>query len=207
MIDYRVLSVALSCILVLQTGCLRNNVENKSEPIVVASLNNIENESGSLAIASLVVQPVACDDDPLDFYNAIHVLDDTEADAKSSNTMHTEKFRQDCLKLLKAIKLSMPGTKNQNDEKALSLLNELTQNSTLVGRDLKFSRLLLQHVSQRQQFRTKLELLQKRRIIVEQKNTALTNQIETLQSQLDQLKNIEIEIDKKERSVISPIGE
>jgi hypothetical protein len=35
----------------------------------------------------------------------------------------------------------------------------------------------------------------------------LRNQLETLQSQLDLLKNIEVEIDKKERSVTSPINE
>lgn len=172
-------------------------------------------------MASLKAEPVICEDDPLNFYNAMPVLNARQAGATSNNTNSADKLSEDCLKLLKAIKLSMPGSKKQNDEKALSLLNELSQNSALVDRDLKFSMVLLQHLSQRQQLRKKIEAQEKSRIKTEQKNAALKNQLEAqksqlealqsqreaLQSQLDQLKNIEIEIDKKERSVISPISE
>jgi hypothetical protein len=207
MITNRILFGALSCILILQTGCLRNSPENKPGPFVATGLKNIENESGLFEAGGLKAGPVDCEDDPLDFYKAMPVLDDTEAGAKSSKTILAEKLSEDCQKLRKAIKLSIPGSKKQNDEKALSLLNELMQNSVLVGRDLKFSMLLLQHVSQRQQLRKKILLQEKRRLITEQKNAELQSQLETLQSQLDQLKNIEIEIDKKERSVISPISE
>jgi hypothetical protein len=192
MINNRVLYGALSCILIVQTGCLQNRINNESDPIEMTSLRT---------------EPVACEDDPLDFYNAMPVLDDMDTSEKPDHTLPVDKLRQDCMKLRKAIQLSIPGSKKQNDEKALILLNELTKNSTLVGRDLKFSMLLLQHVSQREQLRKIIETQKKSHIKSEQKITALKSQLEILQSQLDQLKNIEIEIGKKERSVISPIGE
>jgi len=192
MISERILFSVLSCILILQTGCLRNNV--KDEPV-------------SIEATDLKVAAVTSEDNPPLFCNAITAMDDTEPGAKISNAMPTEKFWEDCLKLRKATKLSLPGSKNQNDEKALRLLNELTENSALAGRDLKFSRLLLQHVSQSLQLRKKIKLQEKHGIEIEKKNSALKTQLETLQSQLDQLKNIEIEIDKKERSVISPVDE
>ncbi len=192
MIKNRVLYGSLCCFLILLSGCLQNHVKNESDPIVKTDLKT---------------EPVACEDDPLDFYNAMPVLDDMDTGEKHDHVLPVEQHRQDCMKLRKAIQLSIPGSKKQNDEKALSFLNELTQNSTLVGRDLKFSMLLLQHVSQREQLRKIIETQKKSHIKSEQKVTALKSRLETLQSQLDQLKNIEIEIGKKERSVISPIGE
>jgi hypothetical protein len=192
MIKNRVLFGFFSCFLILLNGCLQNRINSDSDTI---------------AMASLKTETVSCEDDPLDFYNAMPVLDDINEDEKPEHTLPADKLRQDCMKLRKAIQLSIPGRNIQNDEKALSLLNELTKNSTLVGRDLKFSILLLQQVSQREQLRKVIEAQKKRHIKSEQKITALKSQLETLQSQLDQLKNIEIEIGKKERSVISPIGE
>lgn len=188
MIDTKVISGALSCSLFLLAGCLHNQVDIDSGPVLMSSMQT---------------EAVTCEDDPLDFYNAMPVSDENEVDTTAPNSLQSD----DCKKLRKAIRLSMPGSKNQNDEKALNILNELAQSSTLTGRDIKFSLLLLQHVSLRQQLRKRIETQEKRLMNSEQKNSALKSQLEILQSQLDQLKKLEIEIDKKERSVISPIGE
>jgi hypothetical protein len=193
MLKARVLYGLMSCISILQTGCLSSPVKN--------------DDSVPSKITDLKVTPVGCGDDPLDFYNAMPVLSDVEPPQNEIQDLQAQKIHQDCSKLRKAIKLSIPGSEIQNDEKALVLLNELKLNSTLVGRDRKFSLLLLQHVSQRQQLRKLLAAQEKRRIKADEKNRILKSQLEILQSQLDQLKKIEIEIDKKERSVISPIVE
>ncbi len=190
MIKY-ILYAVLSSIMILQTGCLRNNVRNGHE----SSVSTAEK-----------IESADCQDDPLDFYNAMPVLADAEP-TENYNQIPFDEHAVDCVKLRKAIKLSLPGGKNQNDQLALSLLNELIQNSSLTGRDLKFTMLLLQHVSQRQQLRKMIALQEKHQIKIRQENMALKSRLETLQSQLDQLKNIEIEIDKKERSVFSPISE
>ncbi len=47
---------------------------------------------------------------------------------------------------------------------------------------------------------------EKRLVKTEAQNTVLRSQLKILELQLDQLKNIEVEIDKKERSVTYPAG-
>jgi hypothetical protein len=87
----------------------------------------------------------------------------------------------------------MPGSKQQNDKKALTLLKDLKQAEMLSEDDQRFNNMLLQHVSQRQELRNMIG-----------SQDQLLKQTET---QLDQLKSIEVEIDKKERSVSSPVDE
>lgn len=183
MIKYSISFAALGFMLLTQVACTHGN------------MRNFQSES------------LGCEDDPLDYYHNLPVLSDMEPSAKASNAKPIEKNLQDCLKLRRATKLSFPGSDHQNDQKALVMLNELKQKSSLSGRDLRFAGLLLQHVSQRQKLRNLIGAQEKRQIKLNEQNVELKNQLETLQSQLDQLKNIEIEIDKKERSVISPIDE
>lgn len=192
MLKLRIFYAVLIGMLILQVGCLSHPVKNEPEPEKPVELKT---------------DPVGCGDDPLDYYNAMPVLSEVVPRHDIDSGIERQKIDEDCSKLRKAIRLSIPGSEFQNDEQALVLLNELKLDSTLVGRDLKFSLLLLQHVAQRQQLRNMLALQEKRRIKTDEQNKILKSQLKTLQSQLDQLKNIEIELDKKERSVVSPIGE
>lgn len=173
----------LACISTLQAGCMQNNP--KDVP----------------AEATVVEAQPSCD--PLGYYNGLAQADD-KTSATETNIWPVESSTNVCLKLRKAIRLSMPGCKQQNDKKALVILKDLEHSRVLSDSDLRFNNMLLQHVSQRQTFRTKISSQEQRLVKIEAQNTVLSNQLKTLQSQLDQLKNIEVEIDKKERSVTSP---
>jgi hypothetical protein len=87
----------------------------------------------------------------------------------------------------------MPGSKQQDDKKALVLLKQLNHSEELSERDQQFNNMLLEHVSQRQNLRNMIG--------------TQDEQLKKTETQLDQLQNIEVEINKKERSVTSPIGE
>lgn len=98
-----------------------------------------------------------------------------------------------CSRLQEAIRFSMPGSKDQNDRKAINIMTELKDNELLSDIDQRFNILLLQHVSQRQELRNLIGSQDKR--------------LKKTETQLDQLKDIETEMDKKERSVTSPVDE
>lgn len=182
--------VLLACISVLQTGCIAGNIKNEpSAPPAKATAES----------PALKAHPLACDELLAD-YNDPPALADDETDVTKSSA-------DACIKLREAFRLSTPYSKYQSDKKALVLLKELKHNTALPVNDLHINNLLLQHVSQRQKLRTVIGAQDQRLKKSEAKNTVLQNQLKTLQSQLDQLKNIEVEIDKKERSVTSPIGE
>ncbi len=87
----------------------------------------------------------------------------------------------------------MPGSIQQNDIQALILLNELKLSGTLSKSNQQFNDMLLQHVSQRQDLRNMIG--------------TEDEPLKKTETQIDQLKDIEVEIDKKERSVTSPIDE
>ncbi len=126
---------------------------------------------------------------------------------KNNLALLTKKNTKACIKLHKAIEISTPGNDYQSDSKALVLLKDLKQSKILSEHDQKFNNLLLQHVSQRQKLRQIINAQKTNLKKIKVQNTVLHNQLDTLQSQLNQLKTIEVEIDKKERSVTSPIGE
>jgi hypothetical protein len=142
--------------------------------------------------------PPPCSD-PLAYYNELPAqIDDkaskSEATGKTKTSGLPAKYGSEaCYKLHEAIKFSIPKSKQQNDKRALVLLKELKQSKELSEKDQQFNNMLLQHVSQRQELRNMIgsqdELLKK------------------TETQIDQLQNIELEIDKKERSVTSPIDE
>ncbi len=176
------------CISVLQTGCMQGNPKDVSVP----------------AEATVVEAQPSCD--PLGYYNELAQADDKPS-ATETNIWPVESGTDVCLKLREAIRLSMPGCKQQNDKKALVLLKDLKRTRVLSDSDVRFNNMLLQHVSQRQNLRKMSSAQEKRLIKTKMQNTVLRSQLKTLQSQLNQLKNIEVEIDKKERSVTSPIGE
>lgn len=179
----------LFCIIILQTSCMPGN--NKTVPVVTTDLET---------------QPSACAN-LLDYYNELASRANEELPVTGSHTLAAENGINSCLKLRKAIELSMPDSGHQSDSKALVLLKDLKHSNTLSGSDLQFNNFLLQHVSQRQHLRKIIGAQEKRLKKFRVQNTVLHNQLDTLKSQLNQLKNIEVEIDKKERSVTSPIGE
>ena len=148
-------------------------------------------------------QPPLCGD-PFVFYSELAAQTDEAFSTSDMTPLSVENDTAVCPKLRKAIFLSLPGSKTQNDKEALEILQELERTGVLSGQDLLFIDMLLQHVYQRQDLRDKIAAQEVRLVDVEQQKTELLNQLTTLQSQLDQLKNIEVEIDKKERSLTNP---
>jgi hypothetical protein len=151
-------------------------------------------------------RPPTCDD-PLNYYSQLAAQTNDEPSTANTNNLPVENSTDVCLKLREAIRLSMPSSEQQSDIEALVLLQDLKTTGRLSDSDLQFSNMLLEHVSQRQNLRKTLDAQQQRLIKTETQNTVLRNQLKILQSQLEQLKNIEVEIDKKERTVSSPINE
>ncbi len=179
------------CISILQTNCASTNLSAVQMPTATAAVD---------------AQSPNCDD-PLNYYSGLAVQANNEPSTVETNTLPVENGTGVCLKLREAIRLSMPGSKQQNDKKAVALLKELKRTDVLSSGNRQFINMLLQHVSQRQNLRIKIDAQEQRLTNTETQNAVLRNQLETLQSQLDLLKNIEVEIDKKERSVTSPINE
>ena len=156
----------LSCIFILHTDCIANNYISASTPC----------------------------GNPLDYYSELTAQTDEELSSTAPpDTLPVGNTTHVCFKLQEAIRLSLPGSKQQNDIQALILLNALKTSEALSKSDQQFNNMLLQHVSQRQELRNMIgnqdELLKK------------------TETQIDQLQHIEVEIDKKERSVTSPIDE
>ncbi len=179
----------LLCCLIMQTSCIPGNTQNV--PVKKATLK---------------IQPSACAD-LLSYNNKLAAQTDEQPSKKSNLISATKNSTKACLKLREAIELSIPGSDHQSNSKALALLKDLKRSKILIERDQQFSNLLLQHISQRQKLHQIISTQKNQLKKIKIKNTVLHNQLDTLQSQLNQLKNIEVEIDKKERSVTSPIGE
>lgn len=179
----------LFCILILQTSCIPGSL--KTAPVATTSQKTQPSACGHLLDYNIGLPIQTKEAFPVTGGHALPAVNGTNA----------------CLKLRKAIQLSMPDSDHQSDSKALVLLNELKHSNTLSDSDQRFNNLLLQQVSQRQHLRKVIGAQEKRLKKSRAQNTILHNQLDTLKSQLNQLKNIEVEIDKKERSVTSPIGE
>lgn len=196
MIKNMVIYGTLACISVFHTSCMRSSIQQQPEPFAAPTVVETTDD----------VSPAPCDD-PLNYYNEVVTQTHDEHNAKAVNSLADNKETDACRKLAQAILLSKPGSKIQDDKQALKLLNELKYAETLSDWDLRFNNMLIQHITQRQDY-VNLMVAQKKRLSkLEAQNTVLRNQLKTLQSQLDQLKNIEVEIDKKERSVTSPVSE
>ena len=155
----------LSCIFILQTTCMAGNYISASTPC----------------------------GDPLDYYSELSSQTDKELSSTESHGLSADNDTHACFKLQEAIRLSMPGSKQQNDIQALILLKDLKLSGALTKSDQLFNDMLLQHVSQRQDLRNMIGSQDER--------------LKKTETQIDQLKDIEVEIDKKERSVASPIDE
>ena len=155
----------LSCIFILQTACMAGNYISASTPC----------------------------GNPLDYYNELSSQTDKEPSSTETHALPTGNDTHACFKLQEAIRLSMPGSKQQNDIQALTLLKDLKLSGALSKSDQQFNDMLLQHVSQRQDLRNMIGTQDER--------------LKKTETQIDQLKDIEVEIDKKERSVTSPIDE
>jgi hypothetical protein len=155
----------LSCTFILHTACMADNYISASTPC----------------------------GNPLDYYNELSVQTDKELSPTEAHALPAGDDTHACFKLQEAIRLSMPGSKQQNDIQALILLNDLKLSGILSKSDQQFNDMLLQHVSQRQDLRNMIG--------------SQDEQLKKTETQIDQLKDIEVEIDKKERSVASPIDE
>jgi len=155
----------LSCISILHTPCIAGNYISASPPC----------------------------GNPLDYYNELSVHTDKGLSPTEAHALPAIDDVHACFKLREAIRLSMPGSKQQNDIQALILLKDLKLSGTLSKSNQQFNDMLLQHVSQRQELRNMIGSQDER--------------LKKTETQIDQLKDIEVEIDKKERSVTSPIDE
>jgi hypothetical protein len=165
MTKYFFIYATLACILALQTGCVpRTHIDSPSN----------------------------CGD-PLAYYNVLSTQIDNQSSTTETSDLTVDSEMEACFKLYEAIRLSMPGSKQQDDKKALILLKDLNRNEALSNSDRQFSNMLLEHVSQRQNLRNMIGIQDE--------------QLKKTETQLDQLKNIEVEINKKERSVTSPVSE
>ena len=179
------------CISILQPGC---------------TPGTLKNEQMTPAGTATGARSPACGD-PLVYFSGLTTQANRSTSTADATTLSEGQATKRCVKLQKAIFLSMPGSSQQNDEAALALLNDLKRTGTLSGSDLQFTNMLSQHVAQRQDLRRHAATQQKRLADVEAQNTLLRNRIKTLQSQLDQLKNIEVEIGIKERALTSPTND
>ncbi len=177
-----------ACVSILQASCAPVTHENAQMPCGPGEME---------------AQPPLCGD-LFVYYSELASQTDKAPPTSDMTLLSAENGTDVCSKLRKAILLSMPGSKKQNDEEALEILQALERSDRLSGNDLLFIDMLTQHVYQRQDLRDKIAALKMRLVEVEQQKTELLNQLTTLQSQLDQLKNIEVEIDKKERSLTNP---
>ncbi len=180
----------LVCISILQSSCTPGTVKDERMSAKVTATN---------------AKPPACGD-LLNYHSGLAAQTNEETPAVDATISSVEQASDACPKLRKAIVLSMPGHNHQNDKEALELLKGLKRTGMLSGSDLQFCDMLLQHVSQRQGLREDITAQEQRLVEFERQNAVLRNRITTLQSQLNQLKNIEVEIDKKERSLTSPIN-
>ena len=151
-------------------------------------------------------QPSTCGD-LLVYYNELAAKTDVETATTETATLSAGSLTDICTQLRQAIVYSMPGGRQQNDKQALELLYDLELTGMLFGRDLQFKNMLFQHVTQRQELRDQIAAQKERLAEVETLNINLHKRLTTLQSQLDQLKSIEVEIDKKERSLTSPTND
>jgi len=151
-------------------------------------------------------QPSTCGD-LLIYYNKLSAKTDVETAISGKTTLSAGAHSAICTKLRQAIVYSMPGSRQQNDKQALELLHDLELTDVLHSRDLQFKNMLILHVTQRQELRDLIAAHKERLAEVESQNIDLHEQLTTLQSQLDQLKSIETEIDKKERSLTSPTND
>ena len=155
--------------------------------VIFGTLSFILAQQTGCMLNNLTDFHVPCDD-PLGYY--------TELSAQTSNEVSSLPVKNKegaCFKLYEAIRLSMPGSKQQDDKKALVLLKHMNHSGELSESDQQFNNMLLEHVSQRQNLRNMIG--------------TQDEQLKKTETQLDQLQNIEVEINKKERSVTSPIGE
>ena len=145
-------------------------------------------------------RPSLCGD-PLAYFGEIAAQTNEASSTSDTTPLSVENDTEVCPRLHKAIFLSLPGSKAQNDKEALEILQELKRTGMLSDHDLLFIDMLLQHVFQRQDLHDRIAAQEVRLADAEQQKAELLNQLTTLRSQLDQLKTIEVEIDKKERSL------
>lgn len=187
---------ALAWLFTLQTGCMRSQVIEAPQPPAPRLIPTTIEKAVFANCHDILIYHISRPNPTL-----------MTSRVETAHALPHKEALNACIKLNEAIKLSTPGEKKQDDKRAMTLLKELHQDGVLVGSDLLYSKLMYQHISQSQALRKSIDTLKKHLKKTEAQNTKLKNQLGTLQSQLDQLKNIEIEIEKKERSVISTTDE
>ncbi len=99
-----------------------------------------------------------------------------------------------------AMLLSTPAPEVQNDSKAVKLYRKVLQMRGVNGTDQEFTEIFLAHTKQRQLLRNRIGAFDKELQKYKKENGLLKLQIE-------QLKSLEAEIEKKEQSVITPVSE
>lgn len=142
----------------------------------------------------------------LDDYEAFSLMDEKRRKRYLKDTFKSLPLAHDaCEQLRMALLLSQPDRSDRDRQKALKLLGELLdQEKPLDPQAQQLARLLHDQLSKTRAEQLKaLELrhrLKAQRIASRQ----LSEQLNNLQSQLQQLKNIEQDINEKEKSIITP---
>ncbi|MCB1755733.1 MAG: hypothetical protein KDJ38_09435 [Gammaproteobacteria bacterium] len=112
-----------------------------------------------------------------------------------------------CTVLHLAIMLSTPAGDVQNDSKSIKLYEKVQTMEAVSVDDMDFTIVNLNHLRQRQDLRNRIGAYDKELQANKKQNKNLQQQITVLQSQIEQLKSLEVEIGKKEQSVIAPAAE
>lgn len=153
-------------------------------------------------------RPVECGD-ILAFYQQ---LAETKPSAlnqiKSDLQQAIDQTEGGCPTLKLAMLLSMPGTPLQNTAEARALLDRYIRKELYSNQDeRRFARLMLDHLQQRERLLAKTRELKSQLALEKERTQVLQESTDQIQIKLEQLKNIEQEMSRKEQSMATPSTE
>jgi tRNA/tmRNA/rRNA uracil-C5-methylase (TrmA/RlmC/RlmD family) len=142
----------------------------------------------------------------LDDYEAFSLMDENRRKRYLKDIYDTWPLTHDaCEQLRMALLLSQPDQSDRDRQKALKLLRELLgQEKLLDPHAYQLARLLHDQLSKTRTEQLKALELRHRLKAQRSASRQLSEQLNNLQSQLQQLKNIEQNINEKEQSIITP---
>lgn len=142
----------------------------------------------------------------LDDYEAFSLMDEKRRKRYLKDIYDTWPLTYDaCEQLRMALLLSQPDQSDRDRQKALKLLRELLGKEKLLDpHAYQLARLLHDQLSKTRTEQLKALELRHRLKAQRSASRQLSEQLNNLQSQLQQLKNIEQDINEKEQSIITP---
>lgn len=165
-------------------------------------------EQKSASIVNVETNPIQRCGDPLRYQNIISRMTPDERQMEL-NKLDAELETTDsyCPILHLAMMLSTPVPDIQNDRKSVKLFEKVQSMRDVTPDDMEFTEVSLNHLRQRQGLRNRIGAFAKELQLNKKYNTILEQKITVLQSQIEQLKSLEVEMGKKEQSVIVPVAE